>query len=216
MGVESNNFSANVFINCPYDEDYKKLLRPLMFTVVCLKLVPRIASERLDSAEFRLEKIYDLLSNSKWSIHDISRLKPNPSGGYSRLNMAFELGIDFGVREFGENNHHSKKILVLAENEHDYKIALSDISGSDIKHHKNDPREIVRAVRNWLYDTAGIEKAPSPNIIWNGFGEFSIYLFEERKSKGGSDQDVSEDIERMPVLEFINKASEWVKDFPTN
>jgi hypothetical protein len=44
------DFELNVFINCPFDEQYYPLLRPLLFTVVYLGFNPRIASERSDSA----------------------------------------------------------------------------------------------------------------------------------------------------------------------
>ncbi|MHA1280368.1 MAG: hypothetical protein ACTSQ8_24625 [Candidatus Helarchaeota archaeon] len=216
MGVGSNNYSDNVFINCPFDDKYKNLLRPMLFTILYLGLVPKIAYERSDSAELRLIKIFELLSESQWSVHDISRILPDHSGDYPRLNMAFELGIDFGVREFGASNHHLKRQLVLAENSHDFKRALSDLSGSDITPHNNEPGEIVRAVRDWFYINAGMKKAPPPNKIWYKFADFSNYLFEDRKSKGGSDHDVSEDVERMSVPEFIDKVNNWISNFSNN
>jgi len=36
-------FDRNVFINCPFDDGYMPLLRPLLFTVYCLGFQPRIA-----------------------------------------------------------------------------------------------------------------------------------------------------------------------------
>jgi hypothetical protein len=56
------DFKSNVFINCPFDEDYLPLLRPLLFTVVYLGFNPRIASERSDSAENRLYRSGSLMS----------------------------------------------------------------------------------------------------------------------------------------------------------
>jgi len=51
------SFENNVFINCPFDEDYFSLLRPLLFTIVYLGYNPKIATERADSGEARLFKI---------------------------------------------------------------------------------------------------------------------------------------------------------------
>ena len=36
-------FDQNVFVNCPFDEEYLPLLRPLLFTIVYLGFRPRIA-----------------------------------------------------------------------------------------------------------------------------------------------------------------------------
>ena len=49
-------FDRNVFVNCPFDEEYLPLLRPLVFTIIYLGLEPRIALERLDSGKARIEK----------------------------------------------------------------------------------------------------------------------------------------------------------------
>ena len=53
-----SDFEKNVFINCPFDSAYLALLRPLLFTIVSFGFIPKIASERSDSAEQRIDKIY--------------------------------------------------------------------------------------------------------------------------------------------------------------
>jgi hypothetical protein len=68
-------FEKNVFINCPFDDQYLKLLRPLLFTVIYLGFTPRIALEALDSGEPRIKKILDLIEDSKYGIHDLSRMR---------------------------------------------------------------------------------------------------------------------------------------------
>lgn len=54
-------FEKNVFINCPFDEEYYALLRPLLFTVLSFGFNPRIAFERSDSGEQRINKICQLI-----------------------------------------------------------------------------------------------------------------------------------------------------------
>lgn len=98
MSNADADFSRNVFVNCPFDSKYVALLRPLLFTLVYLGYVPRIASESLDSGKPRIEKIVELITESKFSIHDLSRLQSLKEGEFYRLNMPFELGIDFGCR----------------------------------------------------------------------------------------------------------------------
>jgi len=93
MPPSNNNFHNNVFINCPFDSEYYSLLRPLLFTVAYLRFTPRIALETFDSGETRIERICDLIRSSKYSIHDLSRLKATRKGEFYRLNMPFELGV---------------------------------------------------------------------------------------------------------------------------
>ena len=75
MTSDDEDFSKNVFINCSFDSKYTKLLRPILFTIIYLGYNPRIASERSDSGEARFTKICKLVSESKFSIHEISRLR---------------------------------------------------------------------------------------------------------------------------------------------
>jgi len=131
-----SDYETNVFINCPFDDEYYSLLRPLLFTIVYLGFNPRIASERSDSGENRVDKICELIRQSKYSIHDLSRLKSSKVREFYRLNMPFELGIEYGSRLFGPSFMSAKQCLILEKNFYDFKRALSDISGVDIKAHK--------------------------------------------------------------------------------
>ena len=194
---QSNNFDKNVFINCPFDEEYKSLLRPLLFTIIYLGYNPRISSERSDSTENRIDKICELINESKYGIHDLSRIKSKESKEYFRLNMPFELGIDYGARRFGPQSISSKQHLILEKDPYAYKIAISDLSGVDIKDHKDEPDEIVRAVRDWFYDTVGLADSEFPLVIWNRYTDFTTDLFESRYVEGLTEHEVTEDIERM-------------------
>ena len=86
-----DEFERNVFINCPFDDEYyTSLLRPLLFTIIYLGFNPRIASERSDSGELRINKICELIQISKFSIHDLSRIKAKRRNEFYRLNMPFD------------------------------------------------------------------------------------------------------------------------------
>jgi hypothetical protein len=70
------DFEKNVFINCPFDDKYLQLLHSILFAAIYLGFDPRIAAERSDSGEQRVDKICRLIERSKYSIHDLSRLQP--------------------------------------------------------------------------------------------------------------------------------------------
>ena len=205
-----DGYELNVFVNCPFDEKYIELLRPLLFTIIYLGYRPRIAAERSDSGENRLDKICELIRQSKLSIHDLSRLKAGRARELYRMNMPFELGIDYGSRQHGPEFMWSKKCLILEKEQHDFKKALSDLSGVDIKSHHNKQGEVVRAVRDWFYETVGVRDASYPKVISFLFNEFATSLYEARLAEGIPENDVREDIARMPIPEYLNCVAEWV------
>lgn len=200
-------FRKNVFINCPFDEQYQALLRPLLFVILFLGYNPRIASERSDSIEMRLDKICDLIDESKFSIHDLSRVKSKEIGELYRMNMPFELGIEYGGRRFGDAAMHQKKCLILEGERYEIPKALSDLAGVDVKAHEGDPVKLVRAVRNWFVETVGERDVPSATVIWYEFGDFTTAFYDARKAEGYTD----EDLNMMPVPEYIDFISGWIE-----
>lgn len=198
-------FESNVFINCPFDEQYRPLLRPLLFTVIYLGLKPRIALEAMDAGQARLDKIVQLIKDSKFSIHDLSRIEAGKAGELFRLNMPFELGIDFGCRLFGKGQQRAKKSLVLEADPYRYKAALSDLSGSDIVCHSNEPYQVVGIVRNWLKNVS-LSDAAGPAKISSAFTDFMAQNYDDLTAKGFS----RTDIEALPIAELIDCMERWV------
>ncbi len=126
-------FEKNVFINCPFDNEYFPILRSILFTLVYLGYKPKI-SETADSGSTRIVKIKDLIRQSKYSIHDISRIELNPSH-LPRFNMPLECGIDFGAKLLGPSKLRDKSFLILEKERYRYQEFMSDISGNDIRAH---------------------------------------------------------------------------------
>ncbi|HWP91684.1 MAG TPA: hypothetical protein VNN20_05760 [Thermodesulfobacteriota bacterium] len=200
------NFNKNIFINCPFDEEYKPMLRALLFTVVECGFVPRIASESSDSGEIRVEKIKNFIKKSRYSIHDISRMEASRKGEIPRFNMPFELGLDLGCRDFGPGRLSKKKCLILEKEQYRYRKSLSDISGNDIKAHNSDPETLIRRVRDWIVETAR-SNASSGTHIWHRFNVFYKDFVAALKKSDYAEKD----IEEMPVVEFIDFIKEWKK-----
>jgi len=202
-------FQQNVFVNCPLDDDYLPLLRPLLFSIVYLQLTPRIALERLDSGEPRVQKIISLIKESKYAIHDLSRLQAGTAGEYFRLNMPFELGLDVGCRLFKLGRWSEKRCLILEAEKYRYQAAISDLSNSDIAVHGNQPVTVVTVVRNWLNNEARLS-APGPNQVWTRFNEFVADNYKTLTSRGFSHRD----IQGLPIAELIQCMQDWVEQNP--
>ena len=63
-------------------------------------------------AEEKIDKISELIRESLYSIHDLSRLKSSQVGEFYRMNMPFELGVEYGCRRFGAEPLRRKRCLV--------------------------------------------------------------------------------------------------------
>ena len=200
------NFENNVFINCPFDKDYKPLLHSLIFTIIYLGFNPRITLENPDSGKTRFSKICELIKESKYSIHDLSRIKSTKKDEYFRLNMPFEMGLDIGSRIFNPVLNNSKKCLILEEEQYRFQIAISDISNSDIKNHNGEATNLIKAVRNWFAEN-GLKHTPSATKIWNKYIDFMDDFYEKRMNEGFT----KEEIYDMPIKEIIDYMEEWKK-----
>jgi hypothetical protein len=205
MPKSQPGFEKQVFVNCPFDDEYRPLLRALLFTVLDCGLVPRLASDRADSGEARVEKIRSLIRSCRLSIHDLSRMEPLRSGDLPRFNMSFELGLDLGCRFFGAGAFSTKQCLILEKDRFRYRQALSDISGNDIRAHEGEPETLTMEVRNWLR-VATQKDLPSGSQIWRRYHEFTEYLEERLKASGFTE----DEIESLEVPELLQRAREWI------
>jgi len=202
--VNPANFDKNVFVNCPFDDDYRQLLTGIVYTVKYFGFNPRLSLERADSGESRIDKILSLIEESKFGIHDLSRMVSSKKDEHYRMNMPFELGIDFGCKKLKGGIWDGKKILILEKEKYRFQKALSDLSGSDIKSHNDEPVKVISAVRDWFV-TEEFERGDSGNKVWNSFNDFQAYLYDEVVEKDGhkSPDDV-------PISEIIHHMSNWL------
>ena len=198
------SFETNVFVNCPFDDAYFPILRPILFCILDLGLEPRIALEAIDSGEARIERIIKLIEESRFAIHNLSRLRAERAGEFYRLNMPFELGLDVGCRRFRGGKWSRKRCLILEAERYRYQAALSDMSNSDIGVHGNEPADAVSAVRNWL-NSEGRLHAPGPARIWARFNSFMADHYDQLVARGFSKRD----IERLPVDELVTGVKGW-------
>lgn len=198
-------FERNVFINCPFDEEYEPILQAVLFCIVFLGFNPRLATESNDSGENRLDKIQGLIESSKFSIHDLSRCQARKKGEHFRLNMPLELGIDYGCKQYYGNGRESKKFLILEEQKYRYQAAVSDLSGCDIESHGGKFEKAVRKVRNWLVAEADAEAIGASRIL-GSYTDFQEWYYEKQLAAGFSEDDIQD----YPTVELLNAMKEWV------
>lgn len=150
--MTQNNYSINVFINCPFDNQYLELRNALAFAIFDCGYIPRCALEEDDGGSVRVEKIRQIIKQSKFGIHDLSCTELDPINELPRFNMPLELGVFLGAKFFGSKIHQGKNCLIFDKEQYRYQKFISDIAGQDIRAHDSRPEELIKHVRNWLND----------------------------------------------------------------
>ena len=126
---------------------------------------PRCALDYSDSGAVRFTEIVKLITSCDLSIHDISRVELDRVSRLPRFNMPLELGADLGLRLAGPPLQRRRRTLILDAEAHRYDKTLSDISGMDIDAHANDPRQVIRLVRDWLNTNRRPGTPPLPGAV---------------------------------------------------
>jgi hypothetical protein len=155
-------YTNSVFLNVPFDRAYKRLFEAAIFAVYDCGFIARCAKEDEDSSTPRVQKIYKLIAESKYGIHDISRVSLDSRHRLPRFNMPLELGIWLGAKRYGSNRDRLKRALVLDRDDYRFQIFCSDIAGQDPKSHKNDTSMIIRRIRNWLRNSPDYKNVAFP------------------------------------------------------
>lgn len=198
-------FEKSVFINCPFDADYASLLQAAAFCLTYNGYYPRITTEVASNASGRLERVAELIRGSKFSIHDLSRCKASTIGEFARMNMPFELGLDYGCLAFGGDKFSSKIVLILEHTRDDYSESLSDIAGWDIHPHNGDVLTLVRIITDWLNHQAPPQSA-RPGAVMTQYATFQGWHWHRELESGASE----DDIRAYPTITMLRAMREWV------
>ncbi len=193
---------GDVFINCPFDDEYAETFRALIFAVYACGFVPRSAREADDAGEPRIEKLYRLIEACRYGIHDLSRTELDPVSGLPRFNMPLELGIFLGARRYGGAAHKSKRALILDVDQYRYQRFISDLAGMDVHEHGDDPLRALQETRDWLV-TVSRRRLPSADRLARLYGQFVVELPAMARS-------LEFDPERIGYIDFERFAVEWL------
>lgn len=200
------NFKTNVFINCPFHKEYvDDLLKPIIYFIIKNGLTPRLSLEVSDSGQVRLDKITEIIKQCKYSIHDLSIVKSKKAKEFARMNMPFELGIDFGLRKSGIIPLNTKQFLILEATKYDYMKAISDINGLDIKVHDNNTEKLFDCLYTWGSETLKKHKQAPPLKLFYDYVDFNTKLFENKITELGSEKLAKNYIEKVSIPEYIEE-----------
>jgi hypothetical protein len=173
------SYDNSVFINCPFDADYRPLLEAVVFAVYDCGFVPRCALEFDDSSQVRIQKITALIGECRLAIHDISRTELDDTFALPRFNMPFEFGIFVGAKAFGVRDQRRKACVVLDVERYRFQKFISDIAGQDIREHQRNVGAMIQQVRDFLScHHPGMVMLPGGKAVVERYGEFARQLPE--------------------------------------
>jgi len=170
-----SDYERNVFINCPFDDEYTPVFEAIVFTIQACGFSAMCARSRINSGEVRLQKILDIIGDCRYSIHDLSRTELDRTTALPRFNMPLELGIDIGCRAYG-SGYEQKSFLIFDRDRFRFQTYVSDIAGQDIAHHEDDPNRAIGRVRDWLRTEAGLDSLPGAKAMQLRYAEFRKVL----------------------------------------
>jgi hypothetical protein len=204
MLKKPSDYELSVFINCPFDKDYRPLFEAIVFAVQIAGFKARCSLEADNAGQARLEKIMSIIAECKYGIHDISRTELN-NKKLPRFNMPLELGIDLGCREFGAILHKDKKLLIMDKKEHRYQQFISDISGQDIKAHNTNLKLIISMIRDWLRTESRNDDIPGGFYMYKRYKVFQKKLPDLRKA-------LKLDLKNLPFADLSYTMHIWLEE----
>ncbi len=157
--------NSDVFVNCPFDDDYLPCFEALLFAVTISGYRVRCALEENDGGDIRFAKLCRLIAACDHTIHDLSRTQTN-SSGLPRFNMPFELGLVMGARQFGVGRQRGKRACIMVAEAFVLPRYLSDLAGNDPEVHGGDPKRLIQVVRDHLHHSpAGLRLPGAAHMI---------------------------------------------------
>ena len=198
------SYNQSVFINCPVDDRYVPLFHATVFAVLRCGHHARCAIEEDDASEIRLNKIFRIISECRFGIHDLSRIELDRRSRLPRFNMPLELGIFLAAKYFGREEQDRKVCLVFERRLHSYETFISDIKGQDIAAHKNNSRVVVTKIRDWLASNAKRRPLRGGYAIWRDYCAFNRW-------RPNQCQCVALRERELTFGDFVNLVYKWIE-----
>lgn len=181
------------------------MFRALIFAVIACGFRVRCAREVEDGGQARVQKILEIIEESRFGIHDISRTELDPTYALPRFNMPLELGFFIGATRYGpENQKRLRKIIIFDTEAYRYQRFISDLAGMDVSAHDGNPERAVQQVRNWLSTNSRAANIPDGvNVVryHRRFVAEALPILAER---------FDGDLEAVPYADYLSYVSTWL------
>lgn len=175
----------SVFINCPFDVEFRPQLDAIVFTCVHAGFYPVVAGSSGQSGRPRLERILEALNACRYSIHDLSRCHGEGDENLARFNMPLELGMAMAIRGMPAPLGAHEYLVLVPDEHHLHQRYISDLAGLDPQTHDGTARRIVAEVLAWLLTAAEAPAEVDPVEVVEKLPEFERALAGLHEAWGG-------------------------------
>ena len=193
----------DVFINCPFDVDYKPIFNAIVYTVVRSGYRARCAMETDNAGENRLGKIIRIIGECRYGVHDISRTETDGDPPLPRFNMPLELGLWLGAHHLGRDDQTSKHCIVFDSEKYRYLRFISDIAGQDIHAHGREVPRLITGLSSWLRQLPGGVQAGGGQSILREYETFGAMLPKLCAAKSMTPDELTFADFNLMVTEFV-------------
>ena len=174
-GVPPAKRIESVFLNSPYDRPFEDLY--LAYIVGLTQLGFRINAALAVPNQGRLNTITQLIEESDFSIHDLSRIEA--SNGVPRFNMPVELGLALYRSHVTRGRH---RVFIFESRRYRAQRTTSDVNGIDPQIHNGKPRGLMSGLRNIFRQPGDVTTVPEMLASYRAVKQKIPQL---RKNSGG-------------------------------
>lgn len=197
--------NRQIFINCPFSNDYQDNFRAIVFSIIRSGFTPRCALEADDGAETRFSKICRIIKDCDLAVHDISKTELDPGSGLRRFNMPLELGLFLGAKQFGSGENRKKCCIIFDREKYRYQAFISDIAGQDIHAHGGNTANLIGELASWLRAESHDPAVPGGKIIAAEFWAFQDALPDLCG-------ELRLELEEMTFQDYRQLATGWIQE----
>lgn len=165
----------SVFLKIPYDDAFESLY--LAYIVGLTQLGLRINAALAVPNQGRLNTIIQLIEQSDFSIHDLSRIEV--SRGVPRFNMPVELGLALYRSHITRGRHH---VFIFESKRYRAQRSTSDVNGIDPEIHNGTAKGLMIGLRNIFRQPGDVTTVPE---MLASYRAVKRKLPELRRNSGG-------------------------------
>jgi hypothetical protein len=165
----------SVFLNIPYDEAFERLY--VAYIVGLTQLGLRINAALAVPNQGRLDTIINLIEQSDFSIHDLSRTES--SNGVPRFNMPVEPGLALYRSHIANGKH---RVFIFESRRHRAQRSTSDVNGIDPQIHRGTAKGLMAGLRNIFRQPGDVTTVPE---MLASYRAVKRKLPELRRNSGG-------------------------------
>ena len=199
-------YEDSVFINVPFD---RKVRSASAMPSSSLSMTAGSPVDPLSKSKTAVKREWTRSSTSSSNRNSESTTSPAPGidrkTRLARFNMPLELGFFLGAKRYGNERDREKRCLILDRSPYRYRSFCSDISGQDIRVHNDQPRDAIRAVRDWLSSHRTEVAIPGGKAIFDRYQRFRAQLPQQAR-------EINLDYRELTFNDYTRLVVGWLAD----